>query len=196
MNHSSGLGRLANVGRLVRSAFCLLVASGFLLGLGGCTRHFYRKAADKEVAEVLAEKDQYAAWKLDEYHVYPDPHARFADPTCPDRPPMPPDDPAAFEQSPHPQHPGHAGIALAEGTGYLDVLADWDAQNRATDPKSQAALEAAVSATIKADEAAPGAVGGPAAAEKAPDAKPQAARAYRLKLEQAVQMGLFNSREY
>jgi hypothetical protein len=197
------------MGRLVRSACSLLLASGLLFGLGGCTRHFYRKAADKEVAEVLAEKDQYQAWKLDEYHVYPDPHARFADPTCPDRPPMPPDDPAAFEQAPHPQHPGHAGIALAEGTGYLDVLAKWDAQNRAADPKSQEAVAAAVATTIAEDAAAPGPASGPASAEKAPEAKPQAtadkalpdvkpptARAFRLKLEQAVQLALFNSREY
>src|SRR5207245_286130 len=65
------------------------------------------------------------------FHVYSDPRARFADSTNPDRPPMPPDDPAAWELSPHPQKPGKAGIAAVQGTGYLELLAAWDTQNRA-----------------------------------------------------------------
>ena len=83
---------------------CLLLV-GFWLSASGCTRPFFRKQADKEVDAVLAEKDRYQTWRIDQYHVYPDPRARFADPTNADCPPMPPDDPAAWELSPHPQKP-------------------------------------------------------------------------------------------
>src|SRR5215469_15895180 len=89
-----------------RRLLCLLVSLGLLAGFGGCTRAFYRKAADREVEDILAEKDKYPAWRIEQFHVYPDPRARFADPTNPDRPPMPPDDPAAYCLSPHPQRPG------------------------------------------------------------------------------------------
>ncbi len=64
-------------------------------------------------------------------HVYPDSRARFADPTNPDRPPMPPDDPAAYDLSPNPQKPGKPGVARVEGSGYLDLMTKWDAENRA-----------------------------------------------------------------
>ena len=100
-------------------------------GLGGCTRAFYRKAADREVEDILKEKDRYPAWKIEQFHVYPDPRARFADPTNPDRPPMPPDDPAAWQLGPHPQQPGRAGVGLVEGSGYLEMIKVWDSQNRA-----------------------------------------------------------------
>src|SRR5262249_5405337 len=77
------------------------------------------------------------------YHVYPNPQARFADDTNPDRPPMPPDDPASAEMAPNPQKPPHkAGVQLIEGTGYLDLLAQWDRENRAeATEKSKQALE-------------------------------------------------------
>ncbi|TMQ34327.1 MAG: hypothetical protein E6K70_08175, partial [Planctomycetota bacterium] len=107
---------------------CLLLV-GFWLSASGCTRPFFRKQADKEVDAVLAEKDRYQTWRIDQYHVYPDPRARFADPTNPDCPPMPPDDPAAWELSPHPQKPRE--VAIVGSTGYLDLLAGWDVQNRA-----------------------------------------------------------------
>src|SRR5207249_12248180 len=108
-------------------AWFVLVA---LLALGGCTRPFFRKQADKEVEATLAEKDVIPDWKIEQYHVYADPHARFADPTNPDFPPMPPDDPAAYDLAPRSQKPGKSGISLIEGTGYVDLLAMWDAQNR------------------------------------------------------------------
>ena len=44
---------------------------------------------------------------------------------------MPPDDPAARDMAPNPQKPPKkAGVALVQGTGYLDLLANWDALNR------------------------------------------------------------------
>ncbi len=109
---------------------CLVVGLGMIASLGGCTRAFYRKAADREVEDILKEKDQYPAWRIEQFHVYPDPRARFADPTNPDRPPMPPDDPAAWNLGPHPQQPGHAGVGMVEGTGYLEMIKVWDGQNR------------------------------------------------------------------
>src|SRR3712207_4999989 len=71
----------------------------------GCTRSFYRQASDREVAQLLEEKDQDPAWKLQNFFTYPHPLSRFADPTHPDRPPMPPDDPAAWFLAPRPQKP-------------------------------------------------------------------------------------------
>src|SRR6266542_2817615 len=134
-------GNLANLG--AGRLLLLAAALGVLAVPGGCSRRFYRKQADKEAAEVLAEKDQVPAWKIEQYHVYPDPRARFADPTNPDRPPMPPDDPGAHDFSPNPQKPGHAGIAKVEGQAYLDLLAAWDQENRAARAAQQAADAAA-----------------------------------------------------
>src|SRR5947209_11246650 len=109
--------------------------------LTGCTRHFFRKCADQEVSVVLAEKDQYPDWRIEQYHIYPDPRARFADPTNPDRPPTPPDDPAAYRLSPNPQHVTKGCTSLVQGTGYLDLLARWDADNRANAAKEKAGRE-------------------------------------------------------
>jgi len=73
----------------------LLVAVLVTAGQSGCTRRFYRKQADEVVANILDGKNCDPRWDIQQYHVYPDPRARFADPNDPDRPPMPPDDPAA-----------------------------------------------------------------------------------------------------
>ena len=42
---------------------------------------------------------------------------------------MPPDDPAARFLAPNPQRAKN-GVAWVEGTGYLNLLAYWDEQNR------------------------------------------------------------------
>src|SRR5438876_1015143 len=100
--------------KLRLSARSLSWAIGCLLPLGlglspaGCTHTFYRNKADEEVQHVLTEKNMHPEWAIREFHVYPDPRARFADPTNPDRPPMPPDDPASYDMSPHAQKPGKA----------------------------------------------------------------------------------------
>src|SRR5207249_4683839 len=118
------MGMMANLRR--KTAFLLL-----LLCVGGCTRHFFHKRADKDDDVLLREKDHYSAWAIDQWHVEPDPHARFADDGNPDRPPMPPDDPAAHALSPNPQHPPKKeGVRYTEGDGYLQAVADWDAFNR------------------------------------------------------------------
>jgi hypothetical protein len=153
----------------------LLLATSLLIPAAGCTRHFFRQRADCEVAEVLSQKDVYPEWKLENSHVYPDPRARFADPTNPDRPPMPPDDPAAMDLSPNPQKPGKAGVGRVEGTGYLDLLAMWDTANRSEDPEN---LPEAIVQREEAD-----------AVQTA-----NARRLFRIKLEQAAELGLINSR--
>jgi hypothetical protein len=210
-----------------------LPAFWFALAIAGCTRPYFRHKADAEVAEVLAGKDKYPQWCIEQYHVYPDPRARFADPTCPDHPPMPPDDPAAWALSPHPQRPYKDGIARVEGNGYVDLLAAWDAENRAApkddesdsktdqadkDKKDQPAgpMPAArgqSAADPKADAAAPpGAAPPPApgakpegankaqdgvgAATSNPDTKPPTCGCFLINLEQSVELGLINSREY
>src|SRR5215813_1666533 len=120
-----GRGKLQGLGRTCMLGLLVLAA-----GAGGCTRQFFRNAADREVSHVLAQKDRNPFWRIEQFHVYPSWLSRFADPTNPDRPPMPPDDPAARDLSPNPQRP-HRRVAYIEGTGYIELLAGWDAENRA-----------------------------------------------------------------
>jgi hypothetical protein len=156
----------------------LLLAS--LVG-AGCTRRFFRERADRDIGNLLTEKNVFEPWKIEDWHVYPDGRARFADPTNPDRPPMPPDDPAARALSPNPQRPGKAGVALIEGTGYLDLLAAWDSMNRA-----------------EAAPALPPVSGGVQPAQYTAPASDTSleSHAFLIKLEQACELGLINSREY
>jgi hypothetical protein len=112
-----------------RLAVLLILAQ--LLSLTGCTRRFFRWRTDAEVDEILCEKDKYPQWKLAQFYVYPDPRSRFADWTNWDRPPRPPDDPAAYKLSPNPQPTPLNGIQYIEGTGYLDMLKAFNERNRA-----------------------------------------------------------------
>lgn len=219
MEDYCGSGKWGGLRRCVRPALGLLVALGWLAGQG-CTRHFFRNRADKEVAEVLAEKDNNPVWRIDQYHVYPDTRARFADPTNPDRPPMPPDDPGAYDLSPHPQKPGKAGVLRVEGNGYLELLAAWDTENRATlipaiAPASAREFGTPASPVTtppgpgqpppKPEPVTPGTTPAPAtptpaqAASLAPGEGPlcdYGRDAYLIRLEQAAALGLVNSREY
>jgi hypothetical protein len=115
-----------------------LVVLGLLMSLTGCTRRFFRWRADAEVDEILCEKDVYPQWKLNDYYVYPHPLSRFADPTNPDRPPMPPDDPASWDLSPHPQRPLLTGYKYWQGTGYLELMRKWDEENRTREEAAKA----------------------------------------------------------
>jgi outer membrane protein TolC len=194
----------------------MMCAATLATGLSGC-RHFARKCADKDVAEVLGEKDRCAAWRIENWHVYADPRARFADPTNPDRPPMPPDDPAAYCLSPNPQKPKHVGVARVEGKGYVDLLAAWDAENRAAHEAEKTKEEKAKEGEKPPDKAKEGEKPG----EKTEAVKPTGVfggitaearaamrtsitsspevptpRPYLITLEQAVELGMFNSREY
>jgi hypothetical protein len=162
-----------------------------LAALDGCTRGFYRQRADKEVNDLLAEKDKYAAWKIEQYHVYPDPRARFADPQGNyDRPAMPPDDEAAFRMSPHPQRPGRAGVGRIEGTGYLEMIRAWDNQNRDE--------RAAQAANGEANAPATGVTPASYRFDPLQDLYDKAvnAPAFLLDFDQTVELGVINSREF
>lgn len=162
----------------------LLVICVLAQVLPGCTRRFFRNSADKEVTSVIKHKDVFDDWRVENWHVYPDPRARFADPTNPDRPPMPPDDPAAHELSPNPQHPPHrGGIELIKGTGYIDVVSEWDAENRSSD-ESQGVRLPTLEFKVGASDT------------QAPPQSAAESRKFLIKLDQAVELGLFNSREY
>ena len=121
-------------GRLLKFAAC-----GFAIALllsTGCSRKHWRKRADNDVTGVITQKNVFPEWKVQNWHAYPDPRARFADPSNPDRPPYPPDDYAARVLSPNPQKPGkHAGTGRFEGDGYMQYLSQWDAENRALEPE-------------------------------------------------------------
>ena len=74
---------------LLPSAFCLL-----LFASTGCTRTFWRGRADREVAYLVAEKSNNPRWALPAgFNLNVDPRSRYYDPTNPDHPPLPPDDP-------------------------------------------------------------------------------------------------------
>jgi outer membrane protein TolC len=207
-----------------RPALNLALAAGLLGESAGCSRRFFRNQADKEVEQVLAQKDKYPEWKIENWWAYPHPLARFADNTNPDRPPMPPDDPAAYDLSPNPQKPGHAGVKRVEGNGYVDLIVAWDRENRARLAERDAKERRENSGTT-------GEAGGPseesegrAEAQEAVVAQPgekidvvapvpkttppgagadtgtsldvSKRRPYLMTLEQAAEMGLFNSREF
>lgn len=195
MGNCTGGGGWGKAAWGLRSALCLLLAVLQAFGSVGCTRRFFRGRADKEVEAVLKQKDQFPQWAIQSYHVYPDPRARFADPSNPDRPPMPPDDPAAERLSPNPQKPGRAGVTRIEATGFLDLLAAWDAQNRAErPPEPPKVLPAPPDPNY--DPQAPG-----GASERdlltTPLDRPRGGpQPFLLKLEQAAELGLINSREF
>src|SRR5262245_23426328 len=112
----------------------LLVAS--LLLLAGCSRQAFRERADREVEAVISQKNVVPQWQVQNWHVYPDPRARFFDGASADHPPYPPDDYAAKLLSPNPQRPGKGGSGRRDGDGWLKQLCEWDTVNRAEDAAS------------------------------------------------------------
>lgn len=113
-----------------RTRVVLTLAALLSMGIGGCTRRFFRDRADKEVTNLLASKDHHEDWKIEFWRPYPDPKARFASPGNQDLPAMPEDDPAARLDSPNPQDSKRAGYGALEGTGYLEILEQFDRENR------------------------------------------------------------------
>jgi outer membrane protein TolC len=173
---------------------------------GGCTRHYYRLGADREVSAVISQKDRFPAWKVIDAHVYPDPRARFADPTDPDRPPKPPDDPATESVSPNPQKPGKAGEARIEGAVYMELLRQWDSENRSKEQANRATDRINAGQSDSKDQEPvppppPSATGqgeGPVqiGGSSLPDADGKRKCAYLIRLDQAAELALINSREY
>lgn len=109
--------------RPARPALALALAS--FAGLTGCGREFFRNWADQDVTEAVFEKSRDPRWTIPLFSIEPPSMSRFADPYDPDRPPAPPDDPAAEALSPVPQWPHHRLLVPAEGTGYNDMLEAW-----------------------------------------------------------------------
>lgn len=150
----------------------LLVGS---LLITGCTRHFFRERADTDVDRLLTHKSSDERWPLINYWIYPHPLSRFADLDNPDFPAMPPDDPAAWFTAPRPQKPSHVGYS--EGVGYLELLAQFDAMNRATETEKFKEEEAKTRVELGND---------------ASIIRPS----YRINLEQALELAVINSREF
>jgi outer membrane protein TolC len=75
----------------------LLVVMLVVLGVGGCSRTFYRLQADRETYGIIDERNQDPRWSLPRTSLDVPPESRLFDPFDPDHPPMPPDDPAADE---------------------------------------------------------------------------------------------------
>jgi outer membrane protein TolC len=185
-----------------------LLLAGLVAALGGCTRQHFRERADKDVAGVLTQKNVFPDWKIENWFVYPHPKSRAALPACPDHPPYPPDDYAAHLLSPNPQKPQKKyGAGRTEGQEYLKQIELWDAENRSATPEEPQTPVVDRYAPDKGADAARGAAVGGFAAAPSGDAavKPVGGfdfafkteeRPYRLTLEQAVELALFNSREF
>ena len=62
---------------------------------GGCTRSYYRRSADRDTYQAIEQHSDEARWPIANVLVTAPPESRLYDPYNPDRPPMPPDDPAA-----------------------------------------------------------------------------------------------------
>lgn len=182
----NGLGGLSRSVALILVIFLLTTADG-------CTRRFFRVAADKEVNDILAEKDRYGIWPIRDWHVYPDGRARFADPTNPDHPPMPPDDIATDQLSPRPQQPGKGGVGRVEGTGYLDIMKTWDEANRKerTEAEEKAQKENEENPDIASGS---GLNLGPV--QELFDEPLRESKGFVLTMDQACELGLINSRDY
>jgi outer membrane protein TolC len=189
-----------------------------VLAAAGCSRFHYRERTDKDVEGVITQKNVFPAWAVDNWHVYPDPRARYADPSKPDFPPYPPDDYAAYVLSPNPQRPGRGGIGRYEGDGYLQIMAAWDATNRAEDKaaeeeekkKEQKGQEAPESPS-RTDTDRPGAYrdDDPANPDRGEEFSAVAGGAanylrtfnstaprFRIRFEQAIEMAVLNAREF
>ncbi len=99
------------------------------LAMAGCTRSHYRLSADRETYPIIAERELSPAYDIGRLQVEPAPGSRLADPTDPDHPPKPPDDPAAAVFMAHPgkfrgsKHWGKDGYAdSVETVGWEQVL--------------------------------------------------------------------------
>ena len=81
-----------------RGLFPLLL----LVGIIGCGRTYYRQQADRDTYNLLAKRRDEKNWATANLSIVPPPSSRLFDPFNTDRPPMPPDDPAAHYFMEHP----------------------------------------------------------------------------------------------
>jgi len=73
--------------------FVVIAASGCLR----TDRTEHRLQADREAYDVIAERNVDPRWHAADYSIEIDPRSRYFDPYDPDRPPIPPDDPASHQ---------------------------------------------------------------------------------------------------
>ena len=195
--------------RILTTTCCFAV-----LLLAGCSRERFRSRADNDVVGVITQKNVYPAWEPKNWHVYPDPRSRFADSPYPDYPAFPGDDDAAWELSPNPQRPGRGGAGRIENDEYVRIIEAWDAQNRAEDAAEAEREKGDPNPPQSASPLDPDRPGNYATKDPA---RPEAGeefyaiaggaagylrtfqsevRPYRLRVNQVVELGLFNSREF
>ena len=67
------------------------------LAANGCSRAKYRREADREAHDVIAERNADPRWSTNDYSIEVDPRSRYFDVYDPDHPPMPPDDPDSHQ---------------------------------------------------------------------------------------------------
>lgn len=77
------------------AAFWVMLLS--LLAASGCTRAFWRNQADCCVYMAVNTAQQDPQWQMRDFTINIRPTSRLYDPTNPDRPPMPPDDPTLHQ---------------------------------------------------------------------------------------------------
>ena len=186
---------------------------GLVLGLlpfgTGCSREAFRTRADRDVEAVITQKNIIPNAQVQNWHAYPDPRARFGEPPgmCQDYPPYPPDDYYAWLTSPNPQRPGRGGAGRYEGQLYLEQIAAWDASNRAQDDQERPGEnptggdakrpgdDAKKPADAEQGTSAAGSVAGSAVAGYLATFATNE-RPFRIRFDQAVELALFNSREF
>src|SRR5213593_4194973 len=88
--------------------------------LAGCTRSYYRRAADRETYPIIVERIKLPEYDIGRIGLEPAPESRLFDPYRPDRPPKPPDDPVAAEFMARPN--GRRGARGWEKDGVLDQI--------------------------------------------------------------------------
>ncbi|MGC6441846.1 MAG: hypothetical protein ACON4H_04220, partial [Rubripirellula sp.] len=69
--------------------FSLGIAALLLTAPTGCSQTQYRKQADQEAYQVIAERNQDPRWSLDRVSIDADPRSRFFDDQDPDHSAMP-----------------------------------------------------------------------------------------------------------
>ncbi|QJW95869.1 TolC family protein [Frigoriglobus tundricola] len=97
------------------------------LAVAGCSRAHYRKSADRETYPILAANESLApGYDIGRLRLEPAPVSRLADPFNPDRPPKPPDDPAAAVLMNHPYK--FRGYSHWGRDGYTNAIEapDWE----------------------------------------------------------------------
>lgn len=130
----------------MRAASLLLLT--LLIAAVGCTRSHYRRAADRQSYAIVEQREELnPAFDIGRTQVEPPPGSRLADLFNPDRPPKPPDDPAAavFMARPGGLHGAHGWGR----DGYTDQIEgpDWEAA-LGLDPKGVLRLDQHRSAEI------------------------------------------------